>query len=114
MKLPYIGKNQGQHPGTYLPFYVGRWQIVTRCDHCELHRTFELPDSIAARRFAAQVMQVASDTGRFPTLHIYKRWVCVVWPAIVGSGLSSSDYIMAQKTEDVYQKWLPEFLAAAV
>lgn len=114
MKLPYMGQKQDEHPGTYLPFYIAQWQIVTRNEHCELHRTFELPDRKAARRFAAQVMQVASDNGRFPSLNIYKRWVCVVWPALTGSGLSSSDFAMAQKTDDVYQKWLPEFLLAGV
>lgn len=111
MSLHYIGKNPAQHPGTYSPFYLPDWQIVTRNEHCELERTFELKDKQTARRFAAQLMQFCSDNGRFPSLHLYKRWVCVIWPAIAGSGLSTSDYIMAQLTDELYEQYAPELLA---
>jgi pterin-4a-carbinolamine dehydratase len=106
MTLPYVGRNQGQYPETYRPFYLAEWEIVTRNEHCELQRTFELEDNITARRFAAQVMQVSSDYGRFPSLHIYKQWVCVIWSAHNATGLNSSDFIMAQLSDELFQQYI--------
>jgi pterin-4a-carbinolamine dehydratase len=105
MTLPYVGKNQENHPGTYLPFYLAGWQIVARNEHCELQRTFDLPNYKAARRFATAIMQIASDRGHFPTLYIYKRWVCVIWRATGYSGLSAADFVMAVQTDEVYESW---------
>ncbi len=80
-----------------------RWSIVDVQGEKRLRKAFRFRDFAHALRFTAQVGALAESEGHHP--QIVTEWgrVTVFWSAHLLGGLRKNDFIMAAKTDHVYQ-----------
>ena len=100
-----IFSKEQDHPGTFLPFYLPNWQLRATPPVYKLIRTFELSNAMDARNFAAKVISAAFAHGRQPNVHIYRRWVCVVWRIPMERGLSINEVVLPTAIDEIYKQW---------
>lgn len=87
----------------YLP-QVPEWQVMEAEHEKRLHRVFKLKNFVEALNFTNQVGALAEEQGHHPL--IITEWGrCTVqwWTHKIG-GLHQNDFIMAAKTDELFNK----------
>lgn len=83
--------------------HVPQWQIVERDGIKRLERVFKFTDFAQALAFTNQVGQIAEEEGHHPALLTEWGKVTVTWWTHKIKGLHRNDFIMAAKTDQLYQ-----------
>ncbi len=81
---------------------VPEWSIVERNGIQRLERVFKLKDFVEALTFTNRVGEVAEEEGHHPALLTEWGRVTVTWWTHKIKGLHRNDFIMAAKTDQVY------------
>ena len=79
------------------------WQVVERAGIQQLERLFKFKNFALALEFAHQVGSLAEDEGHHPTITTEWGRVTVTWWTHKIKGLHQNDFIMAAKTDRLYQ-----------
>jgi 4a-hydroxytetrahydrobiopterin dehydratase len=87
---------------TYLP-EVPEWQVLEEDGIQKLRRVFSFSTYTRAIAFAQQVGMLAEEEGHHPVLVIEWGRVTVTWWTHKIKGLHRNDFIMAAKTDGLYQ-----------
>lgn len=82
---------------------VPEWRIEQRDGIPILERAFLFPDFAEAMRFARRVGELAEQEGHHPALLIEWGKVTVSWWTHKIRGLHRNDFIMAAKTDRLYE-----------
>ncbi|MGQ9500703.1 MAG: 4a-hydroxytetrahydrobiopterin dehydratase [Anaerolineae bacterium] len=82
---------------------VPEWRIVERDGIKRLERVFKFKDFAQALRFTDQVGNLAEEEGHHPTIVTEWGRVTVTWWTHKIKGLHQNDFIMAAKTDRLYQ-----------
>lgn len=82
---------------------IPEWELVERNGERRLKRTFALPDFVQALAFTAEVGALAEQEDHHPTILL--RWgkVTVTWWTHAINGLHENDFIMAAKSDAMYE-----------
>ena len=83
--------------------HVPEWQIVERDGIKRLERVFRFRDFAQALAFTNRVGQIAEEEGHHPALLTEWGRVTVAWWTHKIKGLHRNDFIMAAKTDRLYQ-----------
>jgi 4a-hydroxytetrahydrobiopterin dehydratase len=86
------------HPG------VAEWRVVTENNVRKLRRTFQLPDFRQALTFTSSVGDVAEEEGHHPRLVTEWGRVTVTWWTQAIKDIHRNDFIMAAKTDRLYDR----------
>ena len=81
------------------------WEIVDRSGVPSLSKTYKFSDFSAALSFTNRVGQQAEDQDHHPAILTEWGRVTVSWWTHVAHGLHRNDFIMAARTEAVYQSF---------
>ena len=79
------------------------WVPEVREGIMQLERVYTFPDFVAAIAFTNKVGEVAEAEGHHPTLETAWGKVTVTWWTHKIKGLHRNDFIMAAKTDHIYQ-----------
>ena len=79
------------------------WKIVEREDIPRLERSFPFPDFKGALHFTNQVGEMAEEVDHHPAILVSWGRAAVSWWTHVIRGLHENDFIMAARTNDLYQ-----------
>jgi 4a-hydroxytetrahydrobiopterin dehydratase len=79
------------------------WKIVEREDIPRLERSFPFPDFKGALQFTNQVGEMAEEVDHHPAILVSWGRAAVSWWTHVVNGLHENDFIMAARTNDLYQ-----------
>ena len=82
---------------------VPDWHIVEREGLCYLQRVFAFGSFAEALTFTDRVGALAQVEGHHPSILTESGRVCVSWWTHPLKGLHSNDFIMAAKTDRLYQ-----------
>jgi len=82
---------------------VPQWSIVERDGIKRLERVFEFDDYAAAVAFTNKVAQAAEAEDHHPVIILEYGQVTVTWWTHVIKGLHRNDFIMAAKTDELYE-----------
>jgi 4a-hydroxytetrahydrobiopterin dehydratase len=83
---------------------VPEWNVVEREDIKRLERVFKFPDFKQALGFTNKVGDLAEAEDHHPALTTEWGKVTVTWWTHAINGLHRNDFIMASKTDQVYEK----------
>lgn len=83
---------------------VPNWEIVERDGVQRLERTFRFKNFAQALDFTNRVGEIAEEEGHHPVLTTTWGKVTVSWWTHVIHGLHRNDFIMAAKTDDLYDR----------
>ena len=83
---------------------IPSWQVVDHEGVCRLERVYGFPDFATAVRFTDQVAVLAEEAGHHPALLTEWGRVTVSWWTHKVKGLHRNDFIMAAKTDALYQR----------
>jgi 4a-hydroxytetrahydrobiopterin dehydratase len=84
---------------------VADWDIVELDGIKRLRRVFSADDFAQALRFTKKVGELAEEEGHHPVLLTEWGRTTVTWWTHKIKGLHRNDFIMAAKTDDLYQRW---------
>ena len=79
------------------------WKIVEREGIPRLERSFPFPDFKGALHFTNQVGEMAEEVDHHPAILVSWGRAAVSWWTHVVKGLHENDFIMAARTNDLYQ-----------
>jgi 4a-hydroxytetrahydrobiopterin dehydratase len=82
---------------------VPEWELVTNEGPLRLRRTFRFKDFASALEFTSRVGHAADAQGHHPTLLTEWGRVTVTWWTHKIKGLHQNDFIMAAKSDELYQ-----------
>lgn len=82
---------------------VPDWQIVERDGIPRLERVFKFRDFVSALEFTNRVGALAEEQGHHPAILTEWGKVTVTWWTHAIRGLHRNDFIMAAKTDEVYE-----------
>jgi len=82
---------------------IRAWDIAERDDIPRLERTFDFPNFFEALAFTNAVGDLAEEEGHHPALLTEWGSVTVAWWTHKIGGLHKNDFIMAAKTDRLYQ-----------
>lgn len=80
------------------------WKVVEVEGVKRLTRTFSFPDFLEALRFTNQVGEMAEEVDHHPQLVTAWGEVRVSWWTYVIDGLHRNDFIMAARTDHLYER----------
>ena len=83
---------------------IPEWQVVERDGIQRLERTFRFPNFAAALAYTNQVGELAEAEGHHPALLTEWGKVTVTWWTHKIRGLHRNDFIMAAKTNQLYEQ----------
>ncbi len=89
-----------------LQYQVPQWQIREVEGEKRLERTFKFKDFAQALKFTNQVGAIAEEEDHHP--RIVTEWgrVTLAWWTHVIGGLHKNDFIMAAKSDDLYDTYV--------
>lgn len=79
------------------------WKLVDESDIRQIQRAYTFDDFVQALAFTNKVGEVAEAEGHHPTLETTWGEVIVIWWTHKIMGLHQNDFIMAAKTDHIYQ-----------
>lgn len=79
------------------------WDVVVEKDVPRLKRSFKFKDFASALTFTQQVGEAAEEQGHHPVIRTEWGKVTVTWWTHKIKGLHQNDFIMAAKTDQLYQ-----------
>ena len=82
---------------------IPEWRLITREDIDRLERTFAFGDFVDALAFTNSVGELAESEGHHPTLLTEWGRVTVTWWTHKIRGLHRNDFIMAAKTDAIFE-----------
>lgn len=82
---------------------VPNWQLVKSERIPRLRRTFDFKNFVTALEFTNKIGELAEDQGHHPVIELTWGEVTVQWWTHNIKGLHKNDFIMAAKTNEVYQ-----------
>lgn len=85
---------------------VPEWQILEQDGIKRLERSFRFRNFAQALAFTDQVGAIAEEEGHHPRLLTEWGRVTVTWWTHKIRGLHNNDFVMAAKTDDLYQQHL--------
>ena len=83
---------------------IPAWNVVERGGVLRLECTFPFPDFASALRFTNQVGELAEREGHHPALLTEWGRVTVSWWTHKIRGLHRNDFVMAAKTDRLYEE----------
>lgn len=84
---------------------VPGWQLITRDGTSVLNKTFKFQNFNSALSFTNHIGQQAEDQDHHPTIITEWGQVTVTWWTHVVNGLHRNDFIMAARTDAVYESY---------
>lgn len=78
------------------------WQVISEDGVDQLSRVFRFPDFAAAQVFAHQVGDLAEAEGHHPAILLEYGQVTVRWWTHKIAGLHRNDFIMAARTDQLF------------
>jgi 4a-hydroxytetrahydrobiopterin dehydratase len=90
---------------TELMPYVPRWNLVEQDKVKRIERTFKFRDFAQALAFTNEVGRIAEEEGHHPVIELTWGRVTVTWWTHKIKGLHQNDFIMAAKTDELYESW---------
>ncbi len=82
---------------------VPKWEIYEKDGEKRLERAFEFEDFAEALEFTNAVGEIAEEEGHHPALLTEWGRVTVTWWTHKIGGLHQNDFIMAAKTDELYE-----------
>ena len=82
---------------------VPKWQVVNQQGVKKLHRNFKFEDFAQALDFTNRVGDIAEEQGHHPVLITKWGEVTVSWWTHEIEGLHNNDFVMAAKTDQLYE-----------
>ncbi len=82
---------------------VQEWKIIERDQVKRLERSFKFPDFKRALEFTTRVGELAEAEDHHPVITTEWGKVTVTWWTHVIKGLHRNDFIMAAKTDQIYE-----------
>ena len=83
----------------YLPKLSKGWKVL---DNKKLRKTFKFQNFVETMGFVNQIALIAAAENHHPDMHVsYSKVIIELWTHAVG-GLSENDFIMAAKTDEIY------------
>jgi len=82
---------------------VPEWDVVERSGVKRLERPFRFPDFARALAFTMRVGELAEAEGHHPVIQTEWGKVSVTWWTHKIKGLHQNDFVMAAKTDRLYQ-----------
>lgn len=83
---------------------VPDWEVIDKDSVAKLHREFKFINFVEAIGFADNVGKIAEENGHHPRLVIDWGKVIVLWWTHAVKGLHRNDFIMAAKTDELFNK----------
>lgn len=83
------------------------WQPIAKDGELRLEKIFKFKDFSQAVTFTNQVAQAAEEEDHHPALLTEWGKVTITWWTHTLKGLHQNDFIMAAKTEQIYEKVSP-------
>jgi 4a-hydroxytetrahydrobiopterin dehydratase len=83
---------------------VPQWEVIANEGPLRLRRTYRFKDFASALDFTSRVGQAADEQGHHPSLLTEWGKVTVTWWTHKIQGLHQNDFIMAAKSDELYQK----------
>jgi 4a-hydroxytetrahydrobiopterin dehydratase len=80
------------------------WEVVDREGIPRLERAFKFPDYLSGLDFTNQVGILAEEVDHHPAILLTWGRVVVSWWTHIFKDLSENDFILAARTEELYQK----------
>ncbi|MFN2292010.1 MAG: 4a-hydroxytetrahydrobiopterin dehydratase [Anaerolineae bacterium] len=80
------------------------WQVLERDGASQLERGFEFEDFAQALGFTNRVGRLAEEKNHHPTLVTEWGKVTVTWWTHSVGGLHRNDFVMAAKTDELYEE----------
>jgi 4a-hydroxytetrahydrobiopterin dehydratase len=80
------------------------WQVFEVDGINRLQRVFKMKNFVAALDFANKIGEIAEDEDHHPMLIVEWGKVTVHWWTHVVKGLHKNDFIMAAKTDEIYNQ----------
>jgi 4a-hydroxytetrahydrobiopterin dehydratase len=96
LKPPVMEKMRAQVP---------TWHIVKENKMPRLRRFYEFPDFKGAFAFSQQIAEQADKAGHHPVLITEWGKVTVIWWTPIVHGLHQNDFVMAAKTDALYNHY---------
>lgn len=90
---------------TALAAEVPQWRLVERDGVVRLERVFRVPSYRAALDLANRIGLLAEEAGHHPALLIEWGRVTVRWWTLAIRGLHRNDFVMAARTDRLYDEW---------
>lgn len=87
---------------------VPGWEIIDRNGVPSLVKTYKFPNFSAALSFTNRVGQQAEDQDHHPAILTEWGRVMVTWWTHVAHGLHRNDFIMAARTDAVFQSFFSD------
>lgn len=84
------------------------WRIVERESVPRLEKSFQFPDFREALAFASRVGELAEQEDHHPAILISWGRAAVSWWTFVVDGLHENDFILAARTDQLYQSSIRE------
>jgi 4a-hydroxytetrahydrobiopterin dehydratase len=88
-----------------LPSLPG-WQIVERESISRLEKSFQVPDFMQALEFVNLIGEMAETEDHHPAILISWGRAVVSWWTFVINGLHENDFILAARTDRLYQTFV--------
>jgi 4a-hydroxytetrahydrobiopterin dehydratase len=82
---------------------VPEWELVERDGIKRLERAFKFRDFAQALAFTNEVGEIAEEEGHHPVIELTWGRATVTWYTHKIKGLHQNDFIMAAKTDKLYQ-----------
>jgi 4a-hydroxytetrahydrobiopterin dehydratase len=82
---------------------VPGWNLVERDSIKRLERRFKFRDFTQALAFTSRVGEIAEEEGHHPVIELTWGRVTVTWWTHKIRGLHQNDFIMAAKTDELYE-----------
>jgi 4a-hydroxytetrahydrobiopterin dehydratase len=83
---------------------IPEWQMLSRNEIPQLERMYRFADFTSALDFSVKVGQLAESEGHHPAILTEWGRTTVTWWTHKIKGLHRNDFIMAAKTDQIYQK----------
>ncbi|MFW5827419.1 MAG: 4a-hydroxytetrahydrobiopterin dehydratase, partial [Alkalispirochaeta sp.] len=83
---------------------VDNWELIEVKDVQRIRRRFRFPDFGAALAFTWEVGRIAEEQDHHPRMVTQWGSVTVDWWTHAISGLHENDFVMAAKTDDLYER----------
>ncbi len=83
---------------------IPEWQLLSEQQVSYLERSYTLPNFKTALNFAQKVGGIAEQQGHHPTLIVEWGKLTVQWWTHTINGLHRNDFIMAAKTDKIFQQ----------
>ena len=87
----------------HLAQQIANWQIVTNNGIAQLCRVYQVGDFVQAMAFANQISVIAEEGDHHPALLVEWGRIKVSWWSHSIGGLHLNDFVMAAKTDEIYE-----------